>query len=73
MASALAHGFGCLAWAADDNDLPDSMADDNWFSLLYDLGSPYTGQASQLTMFGKVVVNDPTLGLIALAHKAGGL
>lgn len=73
MASALAHGFGALAWAADDNDLPNSMADDNWFSLLYDIGSPYTGQAAQLTMFGKVVINDPTVGLIAIAKKAGGL
>ncbi|HSS37442.1 MAG TPA: hypothetical protein VLT58_01615, partial [Polyangia bacterium] len=73
MASALAHGFGALAWAADDNNLPNSMADDDWFSLVYDLGAPYTGQPSQLTMYGKIVVNDPTVGLSAVAKKASGL
>ena len=72
MASAMANGFGTLAWAADDNNLSNSMADDNWFSLLYDLGVPYTGQDSQLTLFGKVVVNDPTVGLVAVAQKANG-
>jgi mannan endo-1,4-beta-mannosidase len=72
MASALARGIGALAWAADDNDLPNSMADDNWFCMFYNLTKAYTGDAADLTTFGKVVVNDPTVGLLAVARKAGG-
>jgi hypothetical protein len=72
MASALAHGFGTLAWAADDNNLDNGMADDTGFCMLYNLGVPYTGLASQLTIFGKVIVNDPSVGLIAVAKKANG-
>jgi mannan endo-1,4-beta-mannosidase len=72
MASALARGIGTLAWAADDNNLANSMADDDWFSLFYNLMKAYTGDAADLTIFGKVVVNDPTVGLLAVAKKAGG-
>ena len=72
MASALARGIGTLAWAADDNNLPNSMADDNWFSLFYNLLKAYTGDSADLTIFGKVVVNDPTIGLLAVAKKAAG-
>jgi len=72
MASALARGIETLAWAADDNNLPNSMADDNWFSLFYNLLKAYTGDSADLTTFGKVVVNDPTVGLLAVAKKAGG-
>jgi mannan endo-1,4-beta-mannosidase len=72
MASALARGIGTLAWAADDNNLSNSMADDTSFSMFYDLGKPYTGDAADLTIFGKVVVNDPAVGLRAIAKKAGG-
>ena len=72
MASALARGIGALAWAADDNNLAGSMADDNWFSLFYNLIKAYTGDPADLTIFGKVVVNDPTVGLLAVAKKAGG-
>jgi mannan endo-1,4-beta-mannosidase len=72
MASALARGIGALAWAADDNNLANSMADDSWFSLFYNLTKPYTGDAADLTIFGKVVVNDPSVGLLAVAKKAGG-
>jgi mannan endo-1,4-beta-mannosidase len=75
MASALARGIGTLAWAADDNDLANSMADDNWFSLFFNIIKPYTGTAADLTnltTFGKVVINDPTVGLLAVAKKAGG-
>jgi hypothetical protein len=32
----------------------------------------YTGDAADLTIFGKVVVNDPTVGLLAVAKKASG-
>ncbi len=72
MASALARGVGTLAWAADDNTLPNSMADDTWFCMFYNLGKAYTGDATDLTIFGKVVVNDATVGLRAVAQKAGG-
>ena len=72
MASAMAHGVGALAWAADDIDLADSMADDAWFSMFYDLNKTYTGDPADLTIFGKVIVNDPTVGLVAVAKKAGG-
>jgi len=72
MASALARGIGTLAWAADDNNLANSMADDDWFSLFYNLMKAYTGDAADLTIFGKVVVNDPTVGLLAVAKKASG-
>ncbi len=72
MASALARGIGTLAWAADDNNLANSMADDNWFSMFYNLTKAYTGDPADLTIFGKVVVNDPTAGLIVVAKKAGG-
>jgi mannan endo-1,4-beta-mannosidase len=72
MASALARGIGTLAWAADDNDLANSMADDNWFCMFYNLTKAYTGDAADLTTFGKVVVNDPTVGLLAVARTAGG-
>ena len=72
MASALSRGIGALAWAADDNNLASSMADDNWFSMFYNLIKAYTGDAADLTIFGKVVVNDPTAGLFAVAKKAGG-
>jgi mannan endo-1,4-beta-mannosidase len=72
MASSLARGIGTLAWAADDNNLSNSMADDNWFSLFYNLLKAYTGDSADLTIFGKVVVNDPTVGLLAVAKKAAG-
>ena len=72
MASALARGIGALAWAADDNNLANSMADDDWFSMFYNLTKTYTGNPVDLTIFGKVVVNDPTVGLLAVAKKASG-
>jgi mannan endo-1,4-beta-mannosidase len=75
MASALARGIGTLAWAADDNDQANSMADDNWFSLFFNLGTAFTGTAADLTnltTFGKVVINAPTVGLRAVARNAGG-
>ncbi|MGC9984549.1 MAG: cellulase family glycosylhydrolase [Polyangia bacterium] len=72
MASALARGIGTLAWAADDNDLANSMADDNWFCMFYNLTKAYAGDAADLTIFGKVVVDDPTVGLLAVAKKASG-
>jgi mannan endo-1,4-beta-mannosidase len=72
MASALARGIGTLVWAADDNNLANSMADDSWFSMFYNLLKAYTGDSADLTIFGKVVVNDPTVGLLAVAKKAAG-
>jgi len=45
------------------------MADDNWFSMFYNLLKAYTGDSADLTIFGKVVVNDPTVGLLAVAKK----
>ena len=59
--------IGWLAWAWDDNDLPDAMADDSWFALSY---SGAYNSSADLTIFGKVVVEDPTRGLKVLASPA---
>jgi len=48
-------GWGWLAWAWDDGNLPNCMADDNWYSMTYNCGN-YTTDAD-LTIFGKVVVS----------------
>lgn len=71
VAEAEKRGFGWLAWAWDDNNLPNAKADDNWFSLTYDPSTGYaTGNADDLTIFGKQIVLDATYGLEALAKPA---
>ena len=57
-----ARGIGWMAWAWDD---PASNADDTWFAL--SKNGDYAS-TDDLTMFGKTVVEDPTIGLLALAH-----
>lgn len=69
--AAEAAGLGWLAWAWDDNNLPNSMADDSWFSMTYARG-PFATPAD-LTIFGKDVVLNPTYGLQVLAKKATSL
>ncbi|MCU0619931.1 MAG: glycoside hydrolase family 5 protein [Gemmatimonadales bacterium] len=59
-----ARDLGWLAWAWDD---PAYNADDNWFAL--SLTGDYDSSAD-LTTFGKVVVEDPTYGLLARAQPA---
>jgi mannan endo-1,4-beta-mannosidase len=61
-------GLGWLAWAWDDNDLPNCMSDNNWFSMTYNCGI-YT-QPSDLTNYGQDVVLNPTYGITALAQPA---
>jgi hypothetical protein len=65
--AAESNDIGWMAWAWDDNDLVGCASDDNWFSMTYKCGH-YT-QASDLTIFGKDVVLNPTYGLQALAQK----
>jgi hypothetical protein len=56
-----ADNLGWLAWAWDDN----IAAGDTWFALTND--GNYNSTAD-LTIFGKVVVENPTYGLLALAR-----
>jgi uncharacterized protein YjdB len=61
-----AHNFGWLAWAWDD---PPTPSDENWFAMSWD-GSYNT--SSDLTLFGKDVVENSTYGLEAKAVKQTG-
>lgn len=54
IATAETLGLGWLAWAWDDNNLPDCKADDNWFAMSNNCGSYQTD--ADLTQFGKIVV-----------------
>jgi len=56
-----ANGVGWLAWGWDDNNLANCSSDDNWFSMTYHC-SAYT-QPSDLTVFGRDVVLNPTYGI----------
>jgi mannan endo-1,4-beta-mannosidase len=69
IAAAEANGIGWLAWAWDDNNLPNARADDTWFSMTYAGIGVYT-TASDLTIFGRDVVLNPTYGIKALATPA---
>lgn len=68
MTSAEGYKWGWMAWALDDNNLAGAKSDDNWFAMLYN-NFAYASSAD-LTIFGKVVVDNPTYGLKALAVKA---
>jgi len=59
--AAEAHNLGWMAWAWDDN----SQAGDAWFAL--STTGNYTSSAD-LTTFGKVVVENPSYGLRAIAR-----
>ena len=67
--AAEADGIGWLAWAWDDNNLPNASADDQWFSMTYH-GPGIFRHDSDLTQFGREVVLNPVYGLKALAHPA---
>ncbi len=54
MSAAEANNLGWLAWAWDDNDLANSQADNNWFSMTYNIGAYNT--SSDLTIFGQQIV-----------------
>jgi mannan endo-1,4-beta-mannosidase len=62
-------GLGWIAWAWDDNDLPNGASDDRWFSMTY-RGPGLFGGAADLTEFGRDVVLNPSYGLRALATPA---
>lgn len=66
--AAEANGVGWLAWAWDDNDLADCSSDDNWLSMTSHCSS-YT-QPSDLTIYGRDVVLNPTYGISVLAKPA---
>ena len=69
LATAEADGVGWLAWAWDDNNLPDAAADDRWFSMTY-RGPGLYARDGDLTRFGRDVVLNPHYGLKALARPA---
>ena len=71
MTTAEGYKWGWLAWAVDDNDLANATSDDLWFSMLYN-NFVYNSSAD-LTIFGKVVVDNPIYGLKAIAVKAVAL
>lgn len=50
--AAEANNFGWIAWAWDDNNLPNALADNNWFDMTLTGPGTYTGSNSQLTEFG---------------------
>lgn len=66
--AAESNGIGWLAWAWDDNNLPNCQADNTWFSMTYSCGQ-YV-QASDLTTYGQDVVLNPAHGIRALAKPA---
>jgi mannan endo-1,4-beta-mannosidase len=68
MTTAESYKWGWMAWALDDNNLAGATSDDSWFAMLYN-NFVYNSSAD-LTNFGKVVVDNPTYGLKALAVKA---
>jgi len=69
LTAAQADGVGWLAWAWDDNNLPNASADDQWFSMTYH-GPGLYRQPSDLTRFGRDVVLNPIYGLKAVARPA---
>jgi hypothetical protein len=65
IAAAESRGFGWIAWAWDDNNLANSMSDDNAYALVYDNFNGYsssTPNPADLTIYGKQVVLDPYYG-----------
>jgi mannan endo-1,4-beta-mannosidase len=64
------NGLGWLAWAWDDNNLANCMADDNGFSMVKSPCGNQSNFATALTTFGTDVVLNPTYGLQASAVPA---
>ena len=54
IATAEAAGWGWMPWSWDDNDLPNCMSDDHWFSMTVNCGKYKT--TADLTAFGKAIV-----------------
>jgi hypothetical protein len=69
LTAAEANHIGWLAWAWDDNNLPNASADDHWFSMTYH-GPGIFRHDADLTQFGREVVLNPVYGLKALARPA---
>jgi mannan endo-1,4-beta-mannosidase len=65
MTTAEVYSWGWLAWAADDGNT------DTWFALLYN--NAVYNTSADLTIFGKVVVDNPIYGLKAIAVRAVAL
>jgi len=65
MTTAEGYKWGWLGWAADDGNT------DSWFAMLYN-NTVYNSSAD-LTIFGKVVVDNAVFGLKAIAVKAAAL
>ena len=63
------HGFGWLAWAWDDNNLPNCSANDDGFGMLTHACQGYAASAD-LTAFGKDVIETPSYGTQANAVPA---
>jgi hypothetical protein len=64
-----ARGFGWFAWAWDDpaGEFTPSGCDDSWFCMSRTGGY---GSSSDLTLFGRDVVENPAYGIKATARKA---
>jgi mannan endo-1,4-beta-mannosidase len=60
-------GLGWLAWAWDDNNLSGGVSDDQGFGM--SVRGDYT-QSSDLTEFGRQVIEDPSWGLKKLGKRA---
>jgi chitodextrinase len=71
MTTAEGYKWGWMAWAADANNLANSSSDDNSYCLLYN--NFVYNTSADLTIFGKVVVDNPIYGLKAIAVKAVAL
>jgi mannan endo-1,4-beta-mannosidase len=69
MSACTDRGFGWLAWAFDDpaGEYTPGGCDDNWFCI--SRTGDYTG-SSDLTIFGRDVIEDPTYGIKATSIKA---
>jgi hypothetical protein len=61
-------GLGWIAWAWDDNDLANCVADNNWFSMTYNCKVYNT--PADLTQYGLDVSLNPVYGLSALETPA---
>jgi mannan endo-1,4-beta-mannosidase len=70
MSGADAQGLGWIAWAWDDNNLANCMADDNWFSMVKNPCGDQSDFSTSLTTFGTTVVLDSHYGLEATAVPA---
>jgi mannan endo-1,4-beta-mannosidase len=65
MTTAEGYKWGWMAWAADDG------TGDSWFGMLYN--NFVYNTSADLTIFGKVVVDNPIYGLKAIAVRAVAL